>query len=139
MSEILTRSRLILTRQHVGQQHEARVTLGTRGAHSDVDLLVLKAQASKGKSALKVLSERLRDMDCCRYIKAIDKASAQSLRAVDALLAGEMDRALQIVHAQPPRPKPPRPPKPPAPAGAPAAAPGPEAAAKPEPDDGERP
>jgi PTH1 family peptidyl-tRNA hydrolase len=40
--------------------------------------------------------------------EAIAKASEQSLRAVDAMLAGLMDRALQIVHAQPPRPKPPR-------------------------------
>jgi len=39
---------------------------------------------------------------------AIAKASEQSLRAVDAMLGGQMDRALQIVHAQPPRPKPPR-------------------------------
>ncbi|MEO5734606.1 MAG: aminoacyl-tRNA hydrolase [Rubrivivax sp.] len=41
---------------------------------------------------------------------AISKAIEQSLQATDALLAGEMDRALQIIHAQPPRPKPPRPP-----------------------------
>ena len=40
--------------------------------------------------------------------EAIAKASEQSLKAVDAMLAGQMDRALQIVHAQPPRPKPPR-------------------------------
>jgi peptidyl-tRNA hydrolase, PTH1 family len=40
--------------------------------------------------------------------EAISKASEQSLKAVDTLLAGQMDRALQIVHAQPPRPKPPR-------------------------------
>jgi PTH1 family peptidyl-tRNA hydrolase len=40
--------------------------------------------------------------------EAIAKASEQSLKAVDAMLAGLMDRALQIVHAQPPRPKPPR-------------------------------
>ncbi len=39
---------------------------------------------------------------------AIAKASEQSLKAVDAMLAGQMDRALQIVHAQPQRPKPPR-------------------------------
>jgi peptidyl-tRNA hydrolase, PTH1 family len=39
---------------------------------------------------------------------AIAKASEQSLKAVDAMLAGQMDRALQTVHAQPPRPKPPR-------------------------------
>jgi peptidyl-tRNA hydrolase, PTH1 family len=43
---------------------------------------------------------------------AIDKAIAQSLGAADALLAGEMDRALALIHAQPPRPKPPRPPRP---------------------------
>lgn len=41
--------------------------------------------------------------------EAIEKAIAQSLRAADALLAGEMDRALALIHAQPPRPKPPRP------------------------------
>ncbi len=44
----------------------------------------------------------------------------QSLKAVEALLAGEMDRALALIHAQPPRPKPPRPP---GPATPPAAAP----------------
>jgi peptidyl-tRNA hydrolase, PTH1 family len=41
--------------------------------------------------------------------EAIAKASEQSLKAVDLMLAGEMDKALQVVHAQPPRPKPPRP------------------------------
>jgi PTH1 family peptidyl-tRNA hydrolase len=39
---------------------------------------------------------------------AIAKATEQSLQAVDTMLAGQIDRALQIVHAQPPRPKPPR-------------------------------
>ncbi len=43
---------------------------------------------------------------------AISKSIDQSLKAVDALLAGEMDRALALIHAQPPRPKPPRPPRP---------------------------
>ncbi|MBA4178728.1 MAG: aminoacyl-tRNA hydrolase [Leptothrix sp. (in: Bacteria)] len=43
--------------------------------------------------------------------EAIDKAIAQSLKAVDALLAGEMDHALALIHAQPPRPKPPRQPR----------------------------
>jgi peptidyl-tRNA hydrolase, PTH1 family len=47
--------------------------------------------------------------------EAIEKAIAQSLKAADALLAGEMDRALALIHAQPPRPKPPRPPGPPQP------------------------
>ncbi len=41
--------------------------------------------------------------------EAIDKVSEQSLKAVDLMLAGEMDKALALVHAQPPRPKPPRP------------------------------
>jgi peptidyl-tRNA hydrolase, PTH1 family len=40
---------------------------------------------------------------------AVDKARDQSLKAVDAMLAGDMAKALAIVHAQPPRPKPPRP------------------------------
>jgi peptidyl-tRNA hydrolase, PTH1 family len=40
--------------------------------------------------------------------EAIDKAIERSLEATDLLLAGEMDKALQIIHAQPPRPKPPR-------------------------------
>ena len=38
----------------------------------------------------------------------IDKASEQSLKAVDLLLAGEMDKALAVVHAGVQRPKPAR-------------------------------
>jgi PTH1 family peptidyl-tRNA hydrolase len=45
--------------------------------------------------------------------EAITKSIEQSLQATDLLLAGEMDRALQAIHAQPPRPKPPRPAPPP--------------------------
>jgi peptidyl-tRNA hydrolase, PTH1 family len=45
---------------------------------------------------------------------AIGLAIERSLGATDLLLAGEMDKALQVIHAQPPRPKPPRPPAPPA-------------------------
>lgn len=41
--------------------------------------------------------------------EAITKTIERSLEATDALLAGEMERALAIIHAQPPRPKPPRP------------------------------
>ena len=41
--------------------------------------------------------------------EAIAKALDQSLQASDALIAGEMDKALALIHAQPPRPKPPRP------------------------------
>ena len=39
---------------------------------------------------------------------AIDKASEQSLKSVAHMLAGDMDKALAVIHAQPPRPKPPR-------------------------------
>ncbi len=45
--------------------------------------------------------------------EAMAKSIEQSLKAVDALLAGEMDRALALIHAQPPRPKPPRQARPP--------------------------
>jgi peptidyl-tRNA hydrolase, PTH1 family len=40
---------------------------------------------------------------------AIDKTIAQSLSALDLLLAGEMEKAMMKIHAKPPRPKPPRP------------------------------
>ncbi len=52
--------------------------------------------------------------------EAIGKAIEQSLKAVDLMLAGEMDKALAVIHAQPPRPKPPKPPRPPLPAAPPA-------------------
>ena len=42
--------------------------------------------------------------------EAITLAIDRSLTAADLLLAGEMDQALARIHAQPPRPKPPRPP-----------------------------
>ena len=64
--------------------------------------------------------------------EAIAKAIEQSLTASDAMLAGAMDKALAIVHAQPPRPKPPRrEPAPPASHSEPAAAPTPPATATP--------
>jgi peptidyl-tRNA hydrolase, PTH1 family len=44
--------------------------------------------------------------------EAIDKSIVQSLSALDLLLAGEMDKALMKVHAQPPRAKLPKPSKP---------------------------
>ena len=46
--------------------------------------------------------------------EAIQKAIEQSLEASELLLAGDMDKALARIHAQPPRPKPPRPAPPPA-------------------------
>ena len=39
----------------------------------------------------------------------IDKAIEKSLDALGLLLAGDMDKALARIHAQPPRPKPPKP------------------------------
>ncbi len=47
---------------------------------------------------------------------AIDQAIAKSLESRELLVAGQMDQALARIHAQPPRPKPPRP----APTGDPA-------------------
>lgn len=41
--------------------------------------------------------------------KQIDLAIERSLGALDAMLAGEMERAMMSVHAKPPRPKPERP------------------------------
>lgn len=46
---------------------------------------------------------------------AIAQAIAKTLDASEMLLAGEMDKALARIHAQPPRPKPPRPVPPPDP------------------------
>jgi peptidyl-tRNA hydrolase, PTH1 family len=40
--------------------------------------------------------------------EAIEKSIAQSLGALDLMLAGDMDKALVNVHAKPPRPKPPK-------------------------------
>jgi peptidyl-tRNA hydrolase, PTH1 family len=40
--------------------------------------------------------------------EAMAKAMEQSLTSAADLMAGDMDRALQKIHAQPPRPKPPR-------------------------------
>ncbi len=47
--------------------------------------------------------------------EAINKSIDQSLTASEALMAGDMDKALALIHAQPPRPKPPRPAAPPKP------------------------
>jgi PTH1 family peptidyl-tRNA hydrolase len=41
--------------------------------------------------------------------EAIEKSIEQSMQALDDLIAGKMDSALQKIHAQPPRAKPPRP------------------------------
>lgn len=40
---------------------------------------------------------------------AIDLAIEKSLGARELLIEGQMDRALQLIHAKPPRPKPPKP------------------------------
>ena len=46
--------------------------------------------------------------------EAIEQNVEDSLKALDLLLAGAMDRATMKIHAKPPRPKPPRPEPPPA-------------------------
>lgn len=51
--------------------------------------------------------------------EGIAKAIEQSLAASELLIAGDMDRALAAIHAQPPRPKPPRRPPPETPPGEP--------------------
>lgn len=71
-----------------------RLGIGHPGVKSEVVNYVLKKPSSDHR-------------------EAIDKAVDQSLKACDLLLAGEMDKALAVIHAQPPRPKPtPRPPPP---------------------------
>jgi PTH1 family peptidyl-tRNA hydrolase len=42
--------------------------------------------------------------------EAIELSIEQSLKALDLMLAGEMERAMMKIHAKPPRPKPPKPP-----------------------------
>ena len=44
--------------------------------------------------------------------EAIESSIDTSLKALDLLLDGDMDKALQRIHAKPPRPKPPRPEEP---------------------------
>ena len=66
-----------------------RLGIGHPGVKSEVVNYVLKKPSAEHRDA-------------------IAKASEQSLKALDALLAGEMDKALALIHAQPPRPKPPR-------------------------------
>ncbi|MDQ2778141.1 MAG: aminoacyl-tRNA hydrolase [Pseudomonadota bacterium] len=66
-----------------------RLGIGHPGIKSEVIHYVLKKPAPDQREGIAA---------------AIDR----SLGASDALMAGEMDRALQIIHGQPPRPKPPR-------------------------------
>ena len=72
-----------------------RLGIGHPGVKSEVVNYVLKRPSAADREAIE---------------QAIDK----TLDASDLLLAGEMDKALARIHAQPPRPKPPRP-APPAP------------------------
>lgn len=69
-----------------------RLGIGHPGVRAEVVNWVLKKPSPTDREAI---------------LQAIDR----SLSAVDLLLTGEMDRALAQVHAQPPRPKPPRPPR----------------------------
>jgi PTH1 family peptidyl-tRNA hydrolase len=108
-------------------------------AHDELDLLPGQAKLKLGGSAaghngLKDIHAQLGTLDFWRlrlgighpgikaevvnwvlkrpspdHREAIVKAIEQSLGASDDFIAGAMDRALQKVHAQPPRPKPPKP------------------------------
>ncbi|HZF81668.1 MAG TPA: aminoacyl-tRNA hydrolase [Rubrivivax sp.] len=66
-----------------------RLGIGHPGVKAEVANYVLKKPSADDRSA-------------------IDKAIAQSLEAWRLLVSGEMDKALALIHAQPPRPKPPR-------------------------------
>ncbi len=70
-----------------------RLGIGHPGVKAEVVNYVLKKPAPEQREGI---------------FKAID----QSLAASELLIAGQMDKALAAIHAQPPRPKPPR--KPPA-------------------------
>jgi PTH1 family peptidyl-tRNA hydrolase len=71
---------------------------------------------------------------------AIERSIDKTLEAVDLMLAGAMDKALAAVHAQPPRPKPPKPTAPPKPPVSPATPDAPAADPTPEaPPPGDRP
>jgi PTH1 family peptidyl-tRNA hydrolase len=70
-----------------------RLGIGHPGVRAEVVNYVLKKPAPDQREAIQA---------------SVDK----SLDAVDLILAGQMDRALARVHAQPPRLKPPRPPRP---------------------------
>jgi PTH1 family peptidyl-tRNA hydrolase len=66
-----------------------RLGIGHPGVKTEVANYVLKKPSADHRSA-------------------IDKAITQSLEASHLLVAGDMDKALAMIHAQPPRPKPPR-------------------------------
>ncbi len=67
-----------------------RLGIGHPGVKAEVADYVLKKPSAEHRDAIALVTER-------------------SLQASDRLLAGEMDAALALIHAQPPRPKPPRP------------------------------
>jgi PTH1 family peptidyl-tRNA hydrolase len=67
-----------------------RLGIGHPGVKAEVANYVLKKPSAEHRDAIALAMER-------------------SLQASDRLLAGEMDAALALIHAQPPRPKPPRP------------------------------
>jgi PTH1 family peptidyl-tRNA hydrolase len=74
-----------------GDYWRLRIGIGHPGVKSEVVHWVLKKPAPEQRTAIE---------DCI----------ARTLKAAPALLAGEMDKATQLVHtSKPPRPKPPRP------------------------------
>jgi peptidyl-tRNA hydrolase, PTH1 family len=74
-----------------------RLGIGHPGVKSEVANYVLKKPSAEHREAIDIATER-------------------SLKACDKLLSGDMDAALALIHAQPQRPKPPRPEKLPVPA-----------------------
>ena len=75
-----------------GDYWRLRIGIGHPGVKSEVIHWVLKKPMAEHR-------------------EAIDETITRSLKALPALLAGEMDKATLLIHtAKPPRPKPPRPP-----------------------------
>jgi peptidyl-tRNA hydrolase, PTH1 family len=92
-----------ITAQMGADYWRLRIGIGHPGVKSEVLSWVLKKPMAEQRSL-------------------IDETIARSLKAVPHFLAGEFDKATQIVHtAKPPRPKPPRPPSGSTPAAAQAA------------------
>jgi peptidyl-tRNA hydrolase, PTH1 family len=92
-----------ITAQMGADYWRLRIGIGHPGVKSEVLSWVLKKPMQEQRSL-------------------IDETIARSLKAVPHFLAGEFDKATQIVHtAKPPRPKPPRPPSGSTPAAAQAA------------------
>jgi predicted nucleotidyltransferase len=69
--------------------------------HSDVDLLVMNSQPSGEQTAQQVVSQRLRGMTWCRYVKAIENASVPvvKLTADVSLLRSQLEQQHKVEQA----------------------------------------